>query len=173
MLIYIFLFLLRCRVAFVRDLGKDIDSVTFCYQSDYSSKNNSEAQPSEKVFFFKTAHKMLSNTSSIKIIIRASQKCPPVLRKIQIWGLPARTLEKADRELIKSIWNEINYDFGAGRQRGGSADDDNGQRSPSRSIPELHKDSMLMLPEEFLDAITWELMVGFFLNNYIKYHMMT
>ncbi|XP_037825252.1 RING finger protein 37 [Lucilia sericata] len=144
------------RVAYVRDLAKDVDSLTFCYQSDYSSKS-SEQQSSEKVFFFKTAHKMLSNTNSIKLIIRATQKCPPVLRKVQVWGLPARSLDKADRELVKSIWNEITnpYDYGGMRQR----DDDAGQRSPSRSIPELNKYSTLKIPEEFLDAITWELMI--------------
>lgn len=143
------------RVANVSDLAKDVDSLTFCYQSDYSSKS-SEQQPSETVFFFKTAHKMLLNTKSIKLIIKATHKCPPVMRKVQIWGLPARSLEKGDRELIKSIWNEITnpYDHGA-RQR----DEDAGQRSPSRSVPELNKSSKLKIPEEFLDAITWELMV--------------
>uniref|UniRef100_A0A1I8PHB8 U-box domain-containing protein n=1 Tax=Stomoxys calcitrans TaxID=35570 RepID=A0A1I8PHB8_STOCA len=144
------------RVANVRDLAKDVDSLTFCYQSDYSSSSKNSSQPCETVFFFKTAHKMLSNTKSIKLTIRATHKCPPVLRKVQIWGLPARSLDKADRELIKSIWNEITnpYDHGA-RQR----DEDAGQRSPSRSIPELNKNSKLKLPEEFLDAITWELMI--------------
>ena len=145
------------RVAFVRDLAKDVDSLTFCYQSDYSSKS-SEQQPGEKVFFFKTAHKLLSNTNSIKLIIRATHKCPPVLRKVQVWGLPARSLDKADRELVKSIWSDIvnPYDYGGARQR----DDDAGQRSPSRSIPELNKHSSLKIPEDFLDAITWELMVS-------------
>ncbi|XP_075148875.1 RING finger protein 37 [Haematobia irritans] len=145
------------RVANVRDLAKDVDSLTFCYQSDYSSSSSkSTGQPCETVFFFKTAHKMLSNTKSIKLTIRATHKCPPVLRKVQIWGLPARSLDKGDRELIKSIWNEITnpYDHGA-RQR----DEDAGQRSPSRCIPELNKSSKLNIPEEFLDAITWELMI--------------
>ena len=150
------------RVAFVRDLAKDVDSLTFCYQSDYSSKS-SEQQPGEKVFFFKTAHKLLSNTNSIKLIIRATHKCPPVLRKVQVWGLPARSLDKADRELVKSIWNDIvnPYDYGGARQR----DDDAGQRSPSRSIPELNKHSSLKIPEDFLDAITWELMVSCMSKN--------
>ncbi|XP_061394313.1 RING finger protein 37 [Musca vetustissima] len=142
------------RVAYVRDLAKDVDSLTFCYQSDYNSKSSEQQQPSETVFFFKTAHKMLSNTKSIKLTIRATHKCPPVLRKVQIWGLPARSLDKADRELIKSIWNEITnpYDHAARQE-------DAGQRSPSRSIPELNQSSTLKIPEEFLDAITWELMI--------------
>lgn len=142
------------RVAYVRDLAKDVDSLTFCYQSDYNSKSSEQQQPSETVFFFKTAHKMLSNTKSIKLTIRATHKCPPVLRKVQIWGLPARSLDKADRELIKSIWNEITnpYDHAARQE-------DAGQRSPSRSVPELNQSSTLKIPEEFLDAITWELMV--------------
>uniref|UniRef100_A0A1A9WPQ1 U-box domain-containing protein n=1 Tax=Glossina brevipalpis TaxID=37001 RepID=A0A1A9WPQ1_9MUSC len=145
------------RVAYVRDLAKDIDSVTFCYQSDYNSRSGrTEQQPSETVFFFKTAHRMLSNTNSIKLIIRATHKCAPILRKIQIWGLPARSLDKADRELVKSIWNEITNPYDPlERQRA----EEVGQRSPSRSIPELNKESSLQIPEEFLDAITWELMI--------------
>ncbi|KAL9871330.1 uncharacterized protein ACN427_014399 [Glossina fuscipes fuscipes] len=100
---------------------------------------------------------MLSNTNSIKLIIRANQKCAPVLRKIQIWGLPARSLDTVDRELVKSIWNEITNPYDPlERQR---IAEEVGQRSPSRCVPELNKESTLQIPEEFLDAITWELMV--------------
>lgn len=155
------------RVANVRDLSKDVEFVTFCYQSDYNSRN-SEQQHGEKVFFFRTAHKLLSNTNCIKLIIRATYKCPPVLRKIQIWGLPARSLDIADRELIKSIWHDITHFSSYQQQNQNSVqqcqkdDSNNGnnhQRSPSRCVPELNKDSTLQIPEDFLDAITWELMV--------------
>ncbi|XP_030369943.1 RING finger protein 37 [Scaptodrosophila lebanonensis] len=147
------------RVAFVRDLGKSMDSVTFCYQSDYNSRSSAAAaqQQSEKVFFFKSAHKILSTTNSVKIVIRATERCPPVLRKVQMWGLPARTLDKADRELMKTIWNEISDPYGMlNRDR---AQPQSGQRSPPRHIPELREQSTLEIPEEFLDSITWELMI--------------
>uniref|UniRef100_A0A1B0C3P6 Vacuolar protein sorting-associated protein 45 n=1 Tax=Glossina palpalis gambiensis TaxID=67801 RepID=A0A1B0C3P6_9MUSC len=99
---------------------------------------------------------MLSNTNSIKLIIRANQKCAPVLSKIQIWGLPAHSLDTVDRELVKSIWNEITNPYDPlERQR---IAEEVGQRSPSRCVPELNKESTLQIPEEFLDAITWELM---------------
>ncbi|XP_034662182.1 RING finger protein 37 [Drosophila subobscura] len=145
------------RVANVRDLSKGVDSVTFCYQSDYNSRSSAAAaqQQSEKVFFFKTAHKILANTNSVKIVIRATERCPPVLRKIQIWGLPARSLDKGDRELMKTIWSEISDPFGQRDQAQHPA----GQRSPSRHIPELREQSTLSLPEEFLDSLTWELMI--------------
>ncbi|KAH8247265.1 hypothetical protein KR038_001198 [Drosophila bunnanda] len=149
------------RVAFVRDLGRGVDSVTFCYQSDYNSRSSSNAaaatgQPqSEKVFFFKSAHKILANTNSVKVVIRATERCPPVLRKVQMWGLPARSLDKADRELVKSIWSEISDPYG---QRDASQGN-NGQRSPPRHVPELREQSSLSIPEEFLDSITWELMI--------------
>ncbi|ALC47636.1 CG2218 [Drosophila busckii] len=143
------------RVAYVRDIPKTADSMTFCYQSDYNSRSSTAAaqQQSEKVFFFKTAHKILATTNSVKIVIRATDRCPPVLRKIQMWGLPARTLEKADRELVKTIWSEINDPYGIKNQQQQA-----GQRSPSRNVPELREQSMLQIPEEFLDSITWELM---------------
>ncbi|XP_068153549.1 RING finger protein 37 [Drosophila tropicalis] len=145
------------RVAYVRDLAKGVDSVTFCYQSDYNSRSSTSAaqQQSEKVFFFKTAHKILATTNSVKIVIRATERCPPVLRKVQIWGLPARSLDKADRELMKTIWSEISDPYGQRDQ----AQQPQGQRSPSRHIPELREQSSLELPEEFLDSITWELMI--------------
>ncbi|KAH8280876.1 hypothetical protein KR054_002642 [Drosophila jambulina] len=149
------------RVAFVRDLGRGVDSVTFCYQSDYNSRSSSNAaaatgQPqSEKVFFFKSAHKILANTNSVKVVIRATERCPPVLRKVQMWGLPARSLDKADRELVKSIWSEISDPYG---QRD-AAQGNTGQRSPPRHVPELREQSSLSIPEEFLDSITWELMI--------------
>lgn len=136
------------RVGYVRDVRGD--SVTFCYQSDYSSRNSN--QQCEKAFFFKTAHKMLSNCTSIKVVIKATQRCPPVMQKIQIWGLPSKSLDKADRELVKTIWNEVINPPGT-RER------EKGQRSPSRNFPELCDSSQLIIPEEFLDAITWELMV--------------
>lgn len=146
------------RVAYVRELQKAVDSVTFCYQSDYSSRSNANfghMQHSEKVFFFKTAHKILSSTNCIKITIRGTHKCAPVLRKVQVWGLPARSLEKADRELVKTIWNEITNPHDKQQHETSS-----GQRSPSRNVPELNEQSELKIPEEFLDAITWELMVS-------------
>ncbi|KAH8312797.1 hypothetical protein KR044_012972 [Drosophila immigrans] len=148
------------RVAYVRDLPKGMDSVTFCYQSDYNSRSSAAAaqQHSEKVFFFKTAHKILATTNSIKIVIRATERCPPVLRKIQMWGLPARCLEKADRELMKTIWSEISDPYGL-RDQALQQQQQAGQRSPSRHIPELREQSTLEIPEEFLDSITWDLMI--------------
>ncbi|KAH8307937.1 hypothetical protein KR059_003153 [Drosophila kikkawai] len=149
------------RVAFVRDLGRGVDSVTFCYQSDYNSRSSSNAaaatgQPqSEKVFFFKSAHKILASTNSVKVVIRATERCPPVLRKVQMWGLPARSLDKADRELVKSIWSEISDPYGQRDASHGNT----GQRSPPRHVPELREQSSLSIPEEFLDSITWELMI--------------
>ncbi|KAH8334702.1 hypothetical protein KR074_004505 [Drosophila pseudoananassae] len=149
------------RVAFVRDLGVGVDSVTFCYQSDYNSRSSSNSatasgQPqSEKVFFFKSAHKILSSTNSVKVVIRATERCPPVLRKVQMWGLPARSLDKADRELVKTIWSEISDPYG---QRD-AVQANQGQRSPPRHVPELRELSTLSIPEEFLDSITWELMI--------------
>ncbi|KAM8706653.1 hypothetical protein ACLKA7_010852 [Drosophila subpalustris] len=146
------------RVAYVRDLPKGMDSVTFCYQSDYNSRSSAAAaqQQSEKAFFFKTAHKILATTNSVKIVIRATERCPPVLRKIQMWGLPARCLDKADRELMKTIWSEISDPYGLRDQ---AQQQQSGQRSPSRHIPELREQSMLKIPEEFLDSITWDLMI--------------
>ncbi|KAI8046710.1 RING finger protein 37 [Drosophila gunungcola] len=143
------------RVAFVRDLGRGVDSVTFCYQSDYNSRSSSNSEQSEKVFFFKSAHKILASTNSVKVVIRATERCPPVLRKVQMWGLPARSLDKADRELVKSIWSEISDPYG---QRD-AAQTPTGQRSPPRHVPELREQSTLSIPEEFLDSITWELMI--------------
>jgi len=143
------------RVAFVRDLGRGVDSVTFCYQSDYNSRSSSNSEQSEKVFFFKSAHKILASTNSVKVVIRATERCPPVLRKVQMWGLPARSLDKADRELVKTIWSEISDPYG---QRD-AAQTPTGQRSPPRHVPELREQSTLSIPEEFLDSITWELMV--------------
>lgn len=154
------------RVAYVRDLPKGMDSVTFCYQSDYNSRSSTAAaqQQSEKVFFFKTAHKILSTTNSVKIVIRATERCPPVLRKIQMWGLPARCLDKADRELMKTIWSEISDPYGLRDQ---AQQQQAGLRSPSRHIPELREQSRLEIPEEFLDSITWDLMVRSQVNYYL------
>uniref|UniRef100_A0A1B0G5D6 TCTP domain-containing protein n=1 Tax=Glossina morsitans morsitans TaxID=37546 RepID=A0A1B0G5D6_GLOMM len=62
------------RVAHVHDLAKDIDLVTFCYQSDYSSRSGrTEQQPSETVFFFKdkdiiTDDEMFADTYKVKLV---------------------------------------------------------------------------------------------------------
>ncbi|XP_054736563.1 RING finger protein 37 [Anastrepha obliqua] len=145
------------RVAYARDLAEGVDSVTFCYQSDYNSRSNAESAATQaqsvKAFFFKTAHRLLCNASSLKVIICATKRSPPVLRKIEVWGLPSRTLEKADRELVKTVWSEIVHPHGF------RTAPDRGQRSPSRNVPELNEYSTLKIPEEFLDEITWELMI--------------
>ncbi|KAH8287319.1 hypothetical protein KR054_005800 [Drosophila jambulina] len=142
------------RVAFVKDLGLGVDSVTFCYQSDYSSRSTGQPQ-SEKVFFFRSACKILASTNSVKVVIRATEGCPPVLRKVEMWGLPARSMEKADKELVKSIWSKISDPFGWRHAKRGNV----GQRSMRRRVPQLKEQSSLYIPEEFLDCITWELMI--------------
>ncbi|CAD6992252.1 RING finger protein 37 [Ceratitis capitata] len=145
------------RVAYARDLAECVESVTFCYQSDYNSRSNAESDAaqaqSKKAFFFKTAHRLLANASSLKVIVCATKRSPPLLRKIEVWGLPSRSLEKADRELVKTIWSEIVNPHGF------RTPTDRNQRSPSRSVPELNEYSTLKIPEEFLDEITWELMI--------------
>ncbi|XP_037949385.1 RING finger protein 37 [Teleopsis dalmanni] len=139
------------RVAYVRDINKDVDCVMFCYQSEYSSRsNNGNAfqQCNQKVFFFKTAGRILSDCNTIKIIILQTYKCAPVLRKAEIWGLPARSLSKVDKELMKTIWNEVVNPLEL-------------KQSVQRSFKssEQHTCSNLNIPEEFLDTITWEIMI--------------
>ncbi|KAH8245278.1 hypothetical protein KR032_007714 [Drosophila birchii] len=154
------------RVAIVKDLAHDVESVTFCHQSEYNSQSSSNAaaaaaaasattgQPqSEKVFFFKTSHKILASTNGVKVIIRATDDCPPVLGKVEMWGLPARSLDKADKELVTSIWSEISSD--------NSLVNTLPPLPPStpRPVLQLREQSTLSIPEEFLDCITWDLMV--------------
>ncbi|XP_020805847.1 RING finger protein 37-like [Drosophila serrata] len=139
------------RVAFVKDLPHGLEFVTFCYQSDVNSQTtcNATGQPlSRKVSFLKGAHKILPSISSVKVIIRATGNCPPVLRKVELWGLPARLVDKAK--------GAVSVPYG---QRDDASKGKLGQRSSPRPIPQLKKHSMLFLPEEFLDSITWELMI--------------
>ncbi|KAH8343371.1 hypothetical protein KR059_008994 [Drosophila kikkawai] len=138
------------RIAFVKDLRHNVDSVIFCYRNDYSS-SITEQPHSEKLFFLKSARKILASTNSIKVVILATEGCPPVLRKVEMWGLPARSLDKADREQVKTIWSDIRGFYGQ--------DDVPPRNFDPTTIPQLKEQSSLTIPDKFLDSITLELMM--------------
>lgn len=87
--------------------------------------------------FFKT----LRPTKDLKVIIKRTIRCPPVLKRIEIWGCLARDCTIMELETIEKLWNTQNT---SSEQRISSVQSD------------VHED--FSIPEEFLDQITYELM---------------
>lgn len=134
--------------------GFNGDSLMMCFPRNQNSTASSQAH--ERIMFFKNAGNVLNDTKKIKIVCKSSGNSPPVLRRIEIWGFPSKSLSVTERNLIFSMWKSIlNPDYG--------------KKSPSPEIPaqslspskanEPHEKIEFEIPDDFLDSITCELMI--------------
>lgn len=130
------------------------DSLMMCFPRNQNSTASSQAH--ERILFFKNAGICLGDTKKVKIVCKSSGNSPPVLKRIEIWGFPSKSLSVAERNCIFSMWKSIlNPDYG--------------KKSPSPEIPaqslspskgsEPNEKEEFEIPDDFLDSITFELMI--------------
>lgn len=92
---------------------------------------------------FPTMGNLLKNCSVIKLVIRKTARCVPVLRKIEIWGEPARCCPESIRDAVNQMWYESTHEI-------------------ISSVKEIENDvcqpNVTSIPEDLLDEITCEIM---------------
>lgn len=130
------------------------DSLMMCFPRNQNSTASSQAH--EKILFFKNAANFLSDTKKVKIVCKSSANSPPVLKKIEIWGFPSKSLSVTERNGIFSMWKSIlNPDYG---KKSPSPEMPAQSLSPSKGS-EMNETDELEIPDDFLDSITCELMI--------------
>lgn len=130
------------------------DSLMMCFPRNQNSTASSQAH--ERILFFKNAGNFLSDTKKVKIVCKSSGNSPPVLKKIEIWGFPSKSLSVAERNCIFSMWKSIlNPDYG---KKSPSPEIPAQSLSPSKGSETNEKDEF-EIPDDFLDSITCELMI--------------
>lgn len=90
--------------------------------------------------FFKT----LRPTKDLKVTIKRTMRCTPVLSRIEIWGCLARDCTIMELELVEKLWNVMDPRIIS-------------EQKPSQSLNTIHSQEFV-IPDEFLDQITCELM---------------
>lgn len=101
-------------------------------------------------FFYNSAHRPMKNVKSIKLSIRQTERCcVPVIKRIEIWGKISELESIENKSNITRIISEEaeskikHLNCSKGDQNGAEAKTD---------------ESASLIPEAFLDAITYEIM---------------
>lgn len=114
-------------------LKDERNSHGFYFHREGQTLNNPENF--ERSAFFQSQKLSYSNAEIIKITIKKTLKCVPVIKRIEIWGKPNFKF----KQKVKILWNPII------------------ERLPVVKIVEPIENG-LKIPEEFLDSITYEIM---------------
>lgn len=112
--------------------------------------NKPQSEPNFKTAtFYRSSYFTLQNTSEIHVVLKETLKCPPVVKKIEIWGKPGKSLSNEEISEINCVWN-----------RKFAKTTTNASKS-SEICENLNEDTIesFEIPEEYLDQITYEIMV--------------
>lgn len=104
--------------------------------------------------FYSSARNQLRKIHTIKIIIKQTAKCVPVLKRIEIWGRLSRFTSKEQRAKVHEAIMRVNASL---KTKPAKHDELNSTVGPEDS-PDNDKADDLAIPEPFLDAITYEIM---------------
>lgn len=90
-------------------------------------------------------------TKMIKISIKQTKnRCIPVMKKIEIWAQPANICTDAEVQHIKNVWQKVLC--------GGDISSSNRSRNDSENSTKSSSTTTLEIPDEYIDAITYEIM---------------
>lgn len=110
-----------------------------------------------KPFYFSTKNH-LRKVKTIKLIIKQTAKCVPVLKRIEIWGRISSFASEEQRANVYKTIMKMNASIDECNEAIDHSDiDTNGADSPVESDNKNITLSMAV-PESFLDAITYEIM---------------
>lgn len=90
----------------------------------------------------------LQNTRNIKVRITKTNKSAPVIRKIEIFGKPSKYCSLKEIDDIKKMWAG---DCGINTKNATS-------NYSEQNVQDLNNISVVDIPEQFLDVITWDIM---------------
>lgn len=116
--------------------------------------NNSDEQQFALVPFYPSVKNLLRKVKNVKIVIKQTAKCVPVIRKIEIWGNVSKFSSKDQQENVQNKLNQMNgqTDFRSTSQPTET------ESNHEISMTNAEQLSSSIIPDEFLDAITYEIM---------------
>lgn len=127
----------------IGDVSLSDDQNGFCLTAGDASEQAEESFKVDSIYPY--ARKSIKSASTIKILIQDTKlRRAPVLKSIELWGLPSFRNPRSDIKTIHSLWNF---------------------KEPSARVPKClesssdDSDSSFVIPEEFLDSITHALLV--------------
>ncbi|XP_055610478.1 RING finger protein 37 [Uranotaenia lowii] len=94
---------------------------------------------------FPTMGHLLTDCAEIKITIRKTARCVPVIRKVEIWGLPSKHCQETVKSAAKEMWKRSHI------------------IKPCvipvwKPVPDNTSEEITDTPDEFLDELTYEIM---------------
>lgn len=102
--------------------------------------------------FFPSVKNLLRKVKNIKVIIKQTTRCVPVIKKIEVWGRVSKFASNEQQQFVRqAITNSIEL----------QSTIDSSQNNEVKSTPQTNLDpseSSILVPEDFLDAITYEIM---------------
>ncbi|XP_055380951.1 RING finger protein 37 [Condylostylus longicornis] len=133
---------IECRIGSAFNITEEC--ITFC-------RNPIDLSMGKQIQFFRYSQRILDKVTTVIVTIKTTKKCPPVLRKIEIWGLPAQCLNKLTKEKILKIWDDTLY-----------TSPNTNEKISKKTKEEIQALSLIDtndVPEDFLDEITYNIMI--------------
>ena len=131
------------------------DGIIFYRGSNNRHLDNTQMIQNNKDFKLCEFYRTLRNqcgVKTLKLLIRSTERgCPPVIKKIEIWGYPSKSYTKEKKNDIWNMWNGIEDGVHIELKA----------KAPIPKAPNQKKislDADIIIPEEFLDTITYEIM---------------
>jgi len=133
---------IECRIGSAFNVTEDC--ITFC-------RNPIDSSMDKQIQFFRHSQRILDKVTTVIVTIKTTKKCPPVLRKIELWGLPAQCLSKLIKEKILKIWDDTLYTSPNINEKI--------SKKTKEDIQALSAIDTNNVPENFLDEITYNIMI--------------
>lgn len=124
---------------------------------DWANADDKESPNQFKRCQFYRHYNNRITTKQIKISIKQTKnRCTPVLKRIEIWAQPSYTCTNDEIQHIKNVWEKILYGGDVISTKHAKSDEEN--INSRESIGKTLSPNTLVIPDEFLDAITYEIM---------------
>lgn len=127
------------------------NGIEFVSDSTITDDNSSNTNFAVIPFFPSTRH-MLRKVNNIKLIIKQTAKCVPVLKRIEVWG---KVSKFATQEQQQNVYEAIRRE--AELIECAKSKEEN-EVKETNCTADAKTDDEASIPEAFLDAITFELM---------------
>uniref|UniRef100_A0A8D8CEH8 RING finger protein 37 n=1 Tax=Culex pipiens TaxID=7175 RepID=A0A8D8CEH8_CULPI len=99
---------------------------------------------------FPTMGHLLASSSVIKVVLRKTARCVPVLRKIEIWGKPATHCQQSVKDSVHKLWIPT--------ETCGNSVHEVTNKELTTEIRDKIDSRVQDVPEEFLDELTCDIM---------------
>lgn len=132
------------------------NGIIFINDSIITADNSGQEDFAVKPFYSSTRNQ-LRKIRAVKLIIKQTAKCVPVLKRIEIWGRVSRFATKEQKTSVNKAIVEMNTQV----ESNSSSEHDGIYANGTNDVCDesIQTDTpSVTIPEEFLDAITYEIM---------------